>query len=65
MFEPNRFETHTGHDLLDELGLVEIEIEGPLSVIPEDVHHLMEQPCPWQITEGPWPYSNKPENWAS
>ncbi|GEM_PF-6587324 len=65
MFEPNQFETDTAHALLEELGLFELMVDRPSSVVPEEVRHLMTQPSPWLITEGPWPVSSRPENWAS
>lgn len=65
MFEPNMFDTDTCQDLLEELCSLEAKISDPSSVITEEVHHLMRQPFSWLITEGPWPFPTRPENWAS
>ncbi|MDO8473840.1 MAG: hypothetical protein Q7T05_08530 [Dehalococcoidia bacterium] len=65
MFEPYSFDTDTCQELLEELCQLDIKISVPSYVIPDEVHNLMGQPFPLDITEGPWPYSPRPENWAS
>ncbi|MBI2958213.1 MAG: hypothetical protein HYY32_05150 [Chloroflexi bacterium] len=65
MFEPNRFDTDMTQDLLEELCEMEMEVTLPSSVIPDEVHAMMEHPLPFMVTEGPWPYSTRAENWAS
>jgi hypothetical protein len=65
MFESNRFETDTCQELLDRLQLMDLEVEVPPSACPDEIYGLIEQPISLFLSEGPWPFSPRPGNWAS
>lgn len=65
MFEPNRFDTDTCQELLEELCFLETKISDPLPAMPEEIRSLLLQPPSYLVSEGPWPFSSRSENWAS